>query len=97
MPYDAVTAQGMTYARFRTWRRGQNDNGFYSIEMTNSVGGNMTLTPEFVELFCLPGDDRNTVIAGNTGKILMRSLSMYTNMIMQQVCQLTYETLIKEI
>jgi cysteinyl-tRNA synthetase len=31
------------------------------------------------------------------GKILMRSLSMYTNMIMQQVCQLTYETLIKEI
>ena len=52
----------MTYARFRTWRRGQNDNGFYSIEMTNSVGGNMTLTPEFVELFCLPGDDRNTVI-----------------------------------
>lgn len=44
MPYDAVTAQGMTYARFRTWRRGQNDNGFYSIEMTNSVGGNMTLT-----------------------------------------------------
>lgn len=63
MPYDAVTAQGMTYARFRTWRRGQNDNGFYSIEMTNTVGGNMTLTPEFVELFCLPGDDRNTVIA----------------------------------
>lgn len=68
MPYDAVTAQGMTYARFRTWRRGQNDNGFYSIEMTNSVGGNMTLTPEFVELFCLPGDDRNTVIVGNTGE-----------------------------
>lgn len=68
MPYDAVTAQGMTYARFRTWRRGQNDNGFYSIEMTNSVGGNMTLTPEFVELFCLPGDDRNIVIAGNTGE-----------------------------
>lgn len=67
MPYDAVTAQGMTYARFRTWRRGQNDNGFYSIEMTNSVGGNMTLTPEFVELFCLPGDRRNDVIAGNTG------------------------------
>lgn len=68
MPYDAVTAQGMTYARFRTWRRGQNDNGFYSIEMTNSVGGNMTLTPEFVELFRLPGDDRNTVIARNTGE-----------------------------
>lgn len=68
MPYDAETVQGMTFARFRTWRRGQNDNGFYSIEMTNSVGGNMTLTPEFVELFCLPGDRRNDVIAGNTGE-----------------------------
>lgn len=67
MPFDAVTAQGMTYARFRTWRRGQNNNGFYNIEMTNSVGGNMVLTPEFVELFCLPGDRRNDVIAGNTG------------------------------
>ena len=65
MPFDAVTAQGMTYARFRTWRRGQNNNGFYSIEMTNSVGGNMTLTPDFVKLFCLPNDRRNDVIAGD--------------------------------
>ena len=67
MPFDAVTAQGMTYARFRTWRRGQNNNGFYNIEMTNSVGGNMVLTPEFVKLSCIPGDRRNDVIAGNTG------------------------------
>ena len=68
MPYDAETVQGMTFARFRTWRRGQNSNGFYSIEMSNSVGGNMALTPEFVELFCLPGDRRNDVIAGSTGE-----------------------------
>ena len=78
MPYDAVTAQGLNYARFRTWRRGQNSNGFYSIEMTNSVGGNMTLTPEFVELFCLPGDRRNDVIAGNTGEnIGMETFDVY--------------------
>ena len=78
MPFDAVTAGGMTYARFRTWRRGQNSNGFYSIEMTNSVGGNMTLTPEFVELFCLPGDRRNDVIAGNTGEnIGMTTFDVY--------------------
>ena len=68
MPYDAVTQTGMTYARFRTWRRGQEANGFYSIPLTNSVGGNMTLTPEFVELFNLPGDRRNDVIAGNVGE-----------------------------
>lgn len=65
MPYDAETVQGMTFARFRTWRRGQNSNGFYSIEMSNSVGGNMALTPEFSALFCLPGDRRNDVIAGD--------------------------------
>ena len=78
MPFDAVTAGEMTYARFRTWRRGQNNNGFYSIEMTNSCGGNMTLTPEFVELFCLPGDRRNDVIAGNTGEnIGMETFDVY--------------------
>ena len=78
MPFDAITIQGMTYARFRTWRRGQNSNGFYSIEMTKSVGGNMALTPEFVELFCLPGDRRNDVIAGNTGEnIDMETFDVY--------------------
>ncbi|MDO4164408.1 MAG: RagB/SusD family nutrient uptake outer membrane protein [Bacteroides sp.] len=65
MPFDAVSQTGLTYARFRTWRRGQNNNGFYSIEMTNSVGGNMALTPEFAQLFCLEGDRRNDVIAGD--------------------------------
>ena len=68
MPFDASTVQGMTYARFRTWRRGQSENGFYSVPLTNSLGGNMTLTPEFVELFNLPGDRRNDVIAGNVGE-----------------------------
>lgn len=78
MPFDAELIQGMTFARFRTWRRGQNSNGFYSIEMSNSVGGNMTLTPEFVGLFCLPGDRRNDVIAGNTGEnIGMETFDVY--------------------
>ena len=46
--------------------------------MTNSCGGNMTLTPEFVELFCLPGDRRNDVIAGNTGEnIGMTTFDVY--------------------
>lgn len=74
MPYDAATdTDGLNYARFRTWRRGQEKNGFYSIEMTNSVGGNMVLTPKFVELFCLPGDRRNDVIAGNVGDKISES------------------------
>lgn len=74
MPYDAATdTDGLNYARFRTWRRGQEKNGFYSIEMTNSVGGNMVLTPKFVELFRLPGDRRNDVIAGNVGDKISES------------------------
>lgn len=68
MPFDAVTDDdnhALYYARFRTWRQGQKNNGFYSIPLSSSVGGNMALTPEFVELFCLPGDRRNDVIAGD--------------------------------
>lgn len=65
MPFDAVTQTGMTYSRFRTWRQGQKDNGFYSTPLASSVGGNMALTPEFAALFCLPGDRRNDVIAGD--------------------------------
>lgn len=65
MPFDAITQTGMTYSRFRTWRQGQKDNGFYSTPLASSVGGNMTLTPEFAALFHLPGDRRNDVIAGD--------------------------------
>lgn len=65
MPFDAITQTGMTYARFRTWRQGQKDNGFYSVPLASSVGGNMALTPEYAELFCLPGDRCNDVIAGD--------------------------------
>lgn len=65
MPFDAITQTGMTYSRFRTWRQGQKNNGFYSTPLASSVGGNMALTPEFAALFCLPGDRRNDVIAGD--------------------------------
>ena len=65
MPYDAITQTGLTYSRFRTWRQGQKDNGFYSVALSGSVGGNYALTPEYVELFTLPGDRRNDCIAGD--------------------------------
>jgi len=65
MPFDAQAQKGLTYARFRTWRRGQNNNGFYSVEMTKSVGGNFALTPEYSKLFSLKGDRRNDCIAGD--------------------------------
>lgn len=68
MDYDCVTRTGMNYARFRTWRRGQNDGdggaGFYTVAMSNSVGGNIAMTEEFANLFCLEGDRRNDCIVG---------------------------------
>ena len=68
MPYDCVTRTGMNYARFRTWRRGQNDGsggaGFYTVAMSNSVGGNVVMTEEFANLFSLEGDRRNDCVVG---------------------------------
>ena len=68
MDYDCVTRTGMNYARFRTWRRGQNDGsggaGFYTVAMSNSVGGNIAMTEEFANLFCLEGDRRNDCVVG---------------------------------
>lgn len=64
MPFDCVNQQGLTYGRFRTWRQANKPGRMYDPAMSNSCGGNMALTPEFVELFNLPGDRRNDVILG---------------------------------
>lgn len=64
VPYEATLNQGMAYARYRTWRYG-GANGFYTIVLTPSCGGNFAMNPEFAELFTLPGDRRNDVIVGD--------------------------------
>ena len=64
MPFDGPSKDGMTYARFRTWRQANKADRMYDPYMTQSCGGNFALTPEFVDLFCLEGDDRNSVIVG---------------------------------
>lgn len=66
MPYTAANQDGMTYARFRTWRKGDTDGaggaGLYGMVVTKSVGGNIAVTPEFADLFNLPGDRRNDAL-----------------------------------
>lgn len=68
MDYNYITRTGMNYARFRTWRRGQNDGsggaGFYTVSMSNSVGGNIAMTEEFANLFSLENDRRNDCVVG---------------------------------
>ena len=70
MPYDCANQQGLTYARFRTWRQANMAGRMYDPAMSQSCGGNMALTPEFVDLFNLPGDRRNDVILGGDIYIL---------------------------
>jgi len=69
MPYTASKQDGMTYARFRTWRRGDTDGnsgaGLYGMVVTKSVGGNLAVNPEFAALFNLEGDRRNDALFKN--------------------------------
>ncbi|MBE6288020.1 MAG: RagB/SusD family nutrient uptake outer membrane protein [Mediterranea massiliensis] len=65
MPYDRITAQGMTYARFRTWRQmNKLDPTMYGFKLSASVGGNFAVNPNVVDLLTLPGDERNLSIVG---------------------------------
>ena len=65
MPFDRITAQGMTYARFRTWRQmNKLDPTMYGFKLSASVGGNFAVNPNVVDLLSLPGDERNGVIVG---------------------------------
>ena len=65
MPYDALTQQGMQYARSHSFRQLKNllPNVYGSSQAFNqSFGGYIVVTPEFVKLFCLEGDIRNLCI-----------------------------------
>jgi hypothetical protein len=70
MPYTAANQDGMTYARFRTWRKGDTDGnggaGLYGMVVTKSVGGNFAVNPEFAALFNLEGDRRNDALFKNS-------------------------------
>lgn len=66
MPYTAVNQDGLTYGRFRTWRKGDSDGdggaGLYGIKLAKSAAGNFAMNPEFADLFSLEGDRRNDAI-----------------------------------
>ena len=64
MPYDKVSAQGMLYGRYRAFRRiDEGDTqGYYGGKMGKSCAGICAMNPEFADLFCLEGDDRNDAV-----------------------------------
>ena len=68
MPYDKVSAQGMVYGRYRTFRKIDNGDtmGYLGGKMNNSCAGIFAINEEYANLFALPGDDRNDIILGAT-------------------------------
>lgn len=65
MPYDTYNAQGMQWGRSHVYKDIKNMNpSYFGEKLGNSGGGYMTLTPECVDRFNLPGDERNWMIAG---------------------------------
>jgi hypothetical protein len=75
MPYDRVNAQGMYYARYRTFRRIDDGapTGYYGAKMVQSCAGIMGMNPDFADLFSLEGDDRNAAVLG--GKVFIHDLA----------------------
>lgn len=66
MPFHTTEATGMQYGRPRTWRQAKgNFASYYGMQLSNSCGGNFSMTPEMSDLFTLQGDDRNdNILAG---------------------------------
>ncbi len=64
MPYDKVSAQGLLYGRYRAFRRIDDGDtqGYYGGKMGKSCAGICAINPEFADLFCLEGDDRNDAV-----------------------------------
>ena len=64
MPYDKVSAQGLLYGRYRAFRRIDDGDtqGYYGGKMGKSCAGICAMIPEFADLFCLEGDDRNDAV-----------------------------------
>lgn len=64
MPYDKVSAQGLLYGRYRAFRRIDDGDtqGYYGGKMGKSCAGICAMNPEFADLFCLDGDDRNDAV-----------------------------------
>ena len=66
MPYDTYTATGMQWGRSHVYKDIKNMNpSYFGEKLNNSGGAYMTLTPECVDRFNLPGDERNFLLAGH--------------------------------
>lgn len=67
MPYDTHTATGMQYGRANSYKDVKSMRpSYYGMNLSNSGGAYMTMTPEFASLFSLEGDERNNCVLRDT-------------------------------
>ena len=67
MPYDTHTATGMQYGRANSYKDVKSMRpSYYGMNLSNSGGAYMTMTPEFASLFSLKGDERNNCVLRDT-------------------------------
>ena len=67
MPYHTTEATGMQYGRSHSYKDIKNCKpSYYGMNLSNSGGGYMTMTPECASRFNLPGDERNNCVIGGT-------------------------------
>ncbi len=67
MPYHTTEATGMQYGRSHSYKDIKKLNpSYYGEVLTNSGGAYIAVTPECAALFCLEGDQRNTMIIQDT-------------------------------
>ena len=66
MPYDAITQQGFQYSRPRIWRQANKGTSYFGMTLSQSCGGNFSMTPEASNRFTLTGDARNDIILAGT-------------------------------
>jgi hypothetical protein len=66
MPYHTTEATGMQYGRSHSYKDIKNCKpSYYGMNLSQSGGGYITLTPEITKIFNLDGDERNMMILGN--------------------------------
>lgn len=80
MPYDATTRTGLTYGRFRTWKKANTGVSFLGWTIGKSVGGVFALTPQMADLFdCPEAGDRANVVMGDTIKMMVNGVKTSEN------------------
>lgn len=94
MPYDATLRTGMTYARFRTWKKANTGTSYYGWKVGKSCAGVFAMTPEMADLFdCEEAGDRADVVMGGTIKVMSNGVKTDENWLYKDKTEFVTKTI----